>query len=201
MNWVLTRRPRSRRARDKTFSLAPAWSFEIRSDAVTQPNLSEPATRRSIETIQALSAQVPDAGGELQPQKMKQGEDDFGVASGVRRVLEDRKIGLVIEDLVEDIGRVTNRRRDDLRPVLRVLVRGPGVESEAPSEAEIFRERGRVLRRASNGESLAIGGGEGSTAPGLGKRQLVLWKSTRAEKAALSVSSRRYQSVVHASWR
>ena len=79
-----------------------------------------------------------------------------------------------IEDLVEDIGRVTNRRRDDLRPVLRVLVRGPGVESEAPSEAEIFRERGRVLRRASNGESLAIGGGEGSTAPGLGKRQLVL---------------------------
>ena len=95
---------------------------------------------------------------------MKQGEDDLGVASGVRRVLEDRKIGLVIEDLVEDIGRVTNRRRDDLRPVLRVLVRGPGVESEAPSEAEIFRERGRVLRRASNGESLAIGGGEGSTA-------------------------------------
>ena len=47
MNWVLTRRPRSRRARDKMFSLAPAWSFEIRSDAVTQPNLSEPATRRS----------------------------------------------------------------------------------------------------------------------------------------------------------
>ena len=42
---------------------------------------------------------------------MKQGEDDLGVASGVRRVLEDRKIGLVIEDLVEDIGRVTNRRR------------------------------------------------------------------------------------------
>ena len=130
--------------------------------------------RRSIETIPALSAQVPDARGELQPQKMKQGEDDLGVASGVGRVLEDRKIGLVIEDLVEDIGRVTNRRRDDLRPVLRVLVRGPGVESEAPSEAEIFWQRGRVLRRASNGESLAIGGGEGSTAPGLGKRQLVL---------------------------
>ena len=89
MNWVLTRHPRSRRARDKTFSLAPAWSFEIRSDAVTQPNLSEPATRSSIETIQALSAQVPDAGGELQPQKMKQGEDDLGVASGVRRVLDE----------------------------------------------------------------------------------------------------------------
>ena len=30
----------------------------------------------------------PDARGELPPQKMKQGEDDLGVASGVRRVLE-----------------------------------------------------------------------------------------------------------------
>ena len=109
------RRPRSRRARDKTFSLAPVWSFEIRSDAVTQPNLSEPGPRRSSSQLssrvllrtnpfsrtatpsfrggasrryKALSAQVPDARGELQPQKMKQGEDDLGVASGVRRVLD-----------------------------------------------------------------------------------------------------------------
>ena len=44
----------------------------------------------SIETVETLGAEIPNARSELQPQKMEQREDDLGVASGIRRVLEDR---------------------------------------------------------------------------------------------------------------
>ena len=44
----------------------------------------------SIERVETLGAEIPKARSELQPQKMEQREDDLGVASGIRRMLEDR---------------------------------------------------------------------------------------------------------------
>ena len=65
--------------------------------------------RLGVEPVEPLVAQVADAGRELHPQQVEQGEDQLGVAGRVGRVLEDRQLGLVVQDRVEHVGRVADR--------------------------------------------------------------------------------------------
>jgi len=110
----------------------------------------------AVEAEQPLVPEVADAGRELQAQQVEQGEDDLGVTGRVRRVLEDRQLGLVVEDLVEDVGRVPHRGRDDLGAVLRELVRGPGVEGQALAVTEVARQGRGVADLARDREPLAV---------------------------------------------
>ncbi len=93
--------------------------------------------RPGVEPIEPLVGQVADAGCELHAQQVEQGEDQFGVAGRVGGVLQDRQLGLVVEDRVEHVGRVADRGRNDLGAVLRELVRGPGIERQPLAVAEV----------------------------------------------------------------
>ena len=42
--------------------------------------------------------------------------------AGVRRVVHDGEFGLVVENLIQDIGSVAHGGGNDLRPILRELI-------------------------------------------------------------------------------
>ena len=119
----------------------------------------------AVHAEQPLVPQVADARGELQAQQVEQGEDDLGIAGRVGRVLQDRQLGLVVEDLVEDVGRVPHRGGDDLGAVLGELVRGPGVEGHPFAVAEVPRQGRGHPHLAGDGEPLAVGRGQRAGAP------------------------------------
>jgi len=89
--------------------------------AVDPPFEPRPQARVSLLTLhakQSLVPQVADARGELQTEQVEQGEDDLGKAGRVGRVLQERQLRLVVEDLVEHVGRIPHRGGDDFRAVL-----------------------------------------------------------------------------------
>lgn len=91
----------------------------------------------TLHAKQSLVSQVANAWGESQTEQVEKGEDEFGKSGRVGRVLQQRQLRLVVEDLVEDIGRVPDRGGDHLGAVLGELVRGPGVEGDPLAVAEI----------------------------------------------------------------
>ena len=114
--------------------------------------------RLGIQAVKPLGPKVPNPRSELQTQQVEESKDEFGVSSGVGGVFEDREVGLVVEDLIEDVGGISHGRGDDLGAILGVLVRGPGVESQPFPQAEVSGKGRRVLGSSSHWESLAIGG-------------------------------------------
>ena len=89
-------------------------------------------------------------------------------------MLLDRQLGLVVEDSVEDVGRVADGGADDAGGVVGVLVGGPDVEGDAAAAAEVARDPLRVGRLDADRVALAVGAGEAPGAPGLGERQRVV---------------------------
>jgi len=52
----------------------------------------------------------------LQTEHVEQRDDDVGVTRPVGRVFQDRRLGLVVDDLVEHVGRVPHRGGNALVP-------------------------------------------------------------------------------------
>ena len=78
-----------------------------------------------------LVGQVADARREAEAQQVHQGEDVVGEAGRVGVVLLDAQVGLVVEQAVEHVGGVADRRVDDLGVERRVLVGDVRVELHA----------------------------------------------------------------------
>jgi hypothetical protein len=91
---------------------------------------------------------------EVQLEQVEQAEDQIGVAGRVGGVFGDRELGLVIEDPVEDVGRIAQAGSQDAACVVAVLVGGPGVKGDAVAEPEVARQRSGVLA-APGGDLLA----------------------------------------------
>jgi hypothetical protein len=72
-------------------------------------------------------------------------------------VLQERQLGLVVEDLIEHVGGVADRGGDDLGAVLRELVRGPGVEWVSQS-SDTWDVRTGLLIRTFVGNTATICG-------------------------------------------
>jgi hypothetical protein len=128
----------------------------------------------AVQAEQPLVGQVADPWRELHSHQVEQREDDLGVSRCVGRVLQDRQLGLVVEDLVEHIRRIADRRGDDLGTVLQELVRGPGVERHPLAVAEVARQGGGHPHLAGDGEPLAVGRRERPGAPEPAQRLAVL---------------------------
>jgi len=78
------------------------------------------------------------------------------VAGGVGRVLLDRQLGLVVQDAVQHVGRVTNGGADDAGGVVGVLIARPDVERDAAAAAEVSRNRAGFGRVDADGVALAV---------------------------------------------
>jgi len=79
-------------------------------------------------------------GCEAEPEEVEEGEDDVAVAGGVGAVDLDRELAFVVEDAVEDVGRVADGRADYARGEVGVLVADKGVVGEAAVATEVARE-------------------------------------------------------------
>ncbi len=97
--------------------------------------------------VQGDLAEVADARGQLQPDQVEQGEVDQGHAVGIGRVLGDRHVGGIAEDLVQHIVRLTVGGDDHLRAERRVLVVDMGVRTQ-PFVGEVARQGARRQRLA-----------------------------------------------------
>lgn len=87
--------------------------------------------RLALRDEQFRVGEVADARREAQAQQMHQAEDVVGEAGGVGVVLLDAQVRLVIQQPVQDIGRVAHADVDHLGAEGRVLVADVGVEGAA----------------------------------------------------------------------
>lgn len=104
--------------------------------------------------VERQLAQVPDPGRELQAEQVEQPEIDQGHSMRVGRVLGDRQVRGIAQDLVEHEVRFPFRGDDDLRAVGRVLIRHVRVRTE-PFLREVPAESSRGQRLSLGREALA----------------------------------------------
>ena len=71
-------------------------------------------TPASLERVEALRWQIPDAGDERVAEDRARGEDVVGEAAGVGVLFADAPAGLVHQEPVEDVGRFVDGGRDSL---------------------------------------------------------------------------------------
>jgi hypothetical protein len=88
-------------------------------------------------------------------------------------MLGDGQVGGVAEDLVEDVGRVSDGGGDDLGPVGGVLVGDVGVGGGSLVE-EVAGQGPGGGRPAPLGEALPVGGRQGAPAPESGQGEAVV---------------------------
>ena len=101
-------------------------------------------------------AQVADARRKAKAQQVHEGKDVIGEARRVGVVLLDTQVGLVVQQTIKHIGRVTHADVHDLGVERRVLVGDVGVE-RPPGAAAVFRiDVAGTLGLAASAEVLAV---------------------------------------------
>ena len=80
-----------------------------------------------IREVELLVRQIPDPGRKTVPQEVAHPKDVVGVAGGVRVVLLDPKVRLMVEQAVQDIGGIPGRGVDDLAVERGLPIRNVGV--------------------------------------------------------------------------
>ena len=99
--------------------------------AVPDQTLQRRIAGRFLDDGEPLVGQVADARREPVAQEMAQREDVVGESAGVRVMLLDAKVGLVVEQAVEHVRGVADRGVDDLGMERGVLVGDVRVEGRA----------------------------------------------------------------------
>ena len=101
-------------------------------------------------------AQVADARREAEAQQVHQREDVIGEARRVGVVLFDPRVGFVVQQAIEHVGRVAHADIHDLGVERRVLVGNVGIE-RPPRTAAVFRvDVAGALGLAAGAEVLAV---------------------------------------------
>lgn len=61
----------------------------------------------TVQAVEPLIAQVSDSGRELHTKHIEERKNDVGIHGGIRSMFHERKLRFVVEDFIEDIGRVS----------------------------------------------------------------------------------------------
>ncbi len=129
---------------------------------------------RFLDDGEPLVGQVADPRRESVAQEMAEGEDMIGEPAGVRVMLLDAKVGLVVEQAVEHVGGVADRGVDDLGMERGILVGDVRVEGRARVVPVPGVHLAPGLADAAGPEPLAVRGRRRALAPVVGERLLAV---------------------------
>lgn len=127
-----------------------------------------------LKTVKALVPQITNLWSEAETQSMRHAKHLVGIAPGIRVMFVNLQVGLVIEQAVYHMLRITHRGTDDFHPIGAILIRKVCVKGHV-----WFRPIAQIdlccrFRSSSGIEALAIRRGCGAISPIGGKRDAVM---------------------------
>src|SRR6266567_1873250 len=127
-----------------------------------------------LKTVEVLVPQITNTWSKAEAQQVRHTKNLIGIAPGIGIMFVNLQIGLVIEEAVYHMGRITHRGTDDFHPIGAILIRQVRVKGHA-----WFRPIAQIdlcggLWSSSRLEALPVRRGGGAVSPVGRKRDAVM---------------------------
>ena len=130
---------------------------------------------KSVNPVQWLILEIPDARHKIASQPMTQGKDDLGISVGIRWVRTDLQNRVIFKQTIKDVEGLARAARNHLGAENGILIGDVSIDADGfLAITVISRVIGSQQAAGSDAEALGIGRGEGSHTLHGAQRQLMM---------------------------